>query len=468
MSQQALDLRRSMQLARQHKVLMATFIVLGILGGAAYAYLKPPMVSSTALVALPTSGSVQLAPTAGGASGTSSGTDPFTSTQEVVADSYRVLLHALPALHPAMSITELRRDVQVSSPSADIISVTAKAKNAASAEATANAVAASYINYVRSSGSAVGRVQAHLLAPASTATVPSRAEHLIVFALLGGLAGALIGFIVALAIGRNDRRLRQRDEIASSIGVPVIASLPVAHPSNAAGWRKLLEEYKPTAAQAWQLLTALDQVGVPRSGFGSRASDDHRDSLYDDHAPGYDGRAFSVTIVSLSADSGALALGPHLAGFAASRGIPTSLVIGTQNPSGAGASLRVACAPSSPLGAMRHGLLRVANYDDGGPDLLMNTALVIVVAVVDSRVPEMPSAIRTNATVIGVSAGGATAEQLARAAVATTADGSDISGILVADPLDEDQTTGRIPRLPRSAGSRLPNRLRGIGTEVRR
>ena len=84
MSQQALDLRRSMQIVRRHKVLVGIVVALGILGGAAYAVLKPPMLTSTALIALPTSVSVQPATTTGG-------TDPFTATQEVVAGSYQVL-----------------------------------------------------------------------------------------------------------------------------------------------------------------------------------------------------------------------------------------------------------------------------------------------------------------------------------------------------------------------------------------
>ena len=59
MSQQALDLRRSTQIVRRHKVLVGIVVALGILGGAAYAVLKPPMLTSTALIALPTSVSVQ-------------------------------------------------------------------------------------------------------------------------------------------------------------------------------------------------------------------------------------------------------------------------------------------------------------------------------------------------------------------------------------------------------------------------
>src|SRR5512146_2599103 len=130
MSQQALDLRRPTQIIRRHKILVTVVTVLGIAGGAAYAVLKPPMLSGTALIALPASVSQQQANT------TSGGNDPFTATQQVVAGSTQVLLDALPDIHPAPSLSELRRDVEIGSPSPDIISVTAKGKTAASAEAT--------------------------------------------------------------------------------------------------------------------------------------------------------------------------------------------------------------------------------------------------------------------------------------------------------------------------------------------
>ena len=107
----------------------------------------------------------------------------------------------------------------------------------------------------------------------------------IVYALLGGLAGALIGVIVALAVGRNDRRVRARDEIANSIGIPVLASVPVAHPSAAGGWTKLFESYKPAAVHAWQLRTALQQLGVPGLGFDRPAYDGNGSSSYDDRVP---------------------------------------------------------------------------------------------------------------------------------------------------------------------------------------
>jgi capsular polysaccharide biosynthesis protein len=441
-------------------------VALGILGGAAYAVLKPPMLTSTALIVLPARVSQQPSAT----TTTIGGTDSFTATQQVVVGSNQVLLGALPAVRPAMSLDELRLNIKVGSPAPDIISVAAKGKNAAEAEATANAVADSYVRYVNSPNSAVGSIQARLLESARSATGPAPIESMIIYALVGGLAGALIGVIVALAIGRNDRRLRERDEIASSIGIPVLASVPVAHPSAASGWTKLLEDYRPSAVHAWQLRTALQQLDMARSGFGHGAYDGNGSSLYDDLASVYDsdGRRSSLLVLSLSSDAGALALGPQLAAFAASQNIRTTLIIGPQQDAATTATLRTACGAPPSRASMRHGLLQVTAYDGGGVDIQPDTALVIVVAVVDSRTPKMPDTMRTNATVVGVSAGKATAEQLARAAVVAAADGREVTGILVADPEPTDQTTGRVPHLDGPARRRLPNRLRGIVTEIRR
>jgi capsular polysaccharide biosynthesis protein len=461
----AVDLRRSVQIVRRHKFLVVIVVILGIVGGAAYAVLRPPMLTATALVALQPP--VTAAPTIA-ASGT---TDTFTPTQEIVAGSNRVLSKALSNVHPAMSLDKLRLDVKIGSPSADLISVSAQGKNAADAEATANAVANSYIRYVTSTSSAVGRIQAQLLEAASEASGPKPIENDIVYGLLGGLLGALIGVIVALAVGRDDRRLRERDGIANSIGIPVLASVPVAHPSAAAGWTKLFESYKPTSVHSWQLRTVLRHLEMSRPGFGRFSYDSNGSSSYNgDRASTHNGDAgpFSLTVLSLSSDSGALALGPQLAVFAASQGISTALVIGPQQDTAGTATLRTACAASASEASTRHGMLQFISYDVGGFDLQADTALVVVIAVVDSRAPKMPDTMRTSTTVIGVSAGAATAEQLARAALVAGAGGQEIIGILVADPDPADQTTGRIPQLGESARRPLPNRLRGVVTEIKR
>jgi hypothetical protein len=179
-------------------------------------------------------------------------------------------------------------------------------------------------------------------------------------------------------------------------------------------------------------------------------------------------KSFSLLVLSLSSDPGALALGPQLAVFAATQGISTALVVGPQQDTSATATLRTACETQMPEGSTHNGLLRAIASDEANVGLEPDIRLVIVVAVVDSRAPKMPDTTRADATAIGISAGTVTAEQLARAAVVAATDGREITGLLVADPDPEDQTTGRIPHLVRPAQRRMPNRLRGIVTEIRR
>ena len=93
----------------------------------------------------------------------------------------------------------------------------------------------------------------------------------------------------------------------------------------------------------------------------------------------------------------------------------------------------------------------------------------MVVAVVDGQTPRMPETMRTAVTVLGVSAGAATAEQLARVAVSAAIDGREIVGILVADPEPDDNTTGQIQQLAKPVRRRQPpTRVNGLTTETRR
>jgi capsular polysaccharide biosynthesis protein len=444
MSQQAPNLRRSVQILRRHRILVAAAVVLGILVGGAYARLHPPMMTSTALIVLPQNAQSEQAAANGEL-------DAYTATQEVIADSNDVLSAALPDVRPHMSLVELRREIQIGSLTSYVISISAKGTVAADTEATANAVANSYIGYIVSANSPVGPTPAHLLQKATSAPGLRPLEVLIIDALIGAISGALIGAVIALAISRADQRLRERDEIADSIGVPVLASFPVAHPSDAAGWTKLLDDYKPGVRHAWQLRNTLHHLGATAV-----------DGDNGDHG----GRS-SVTILSVSSDHGALALGPQLAAFAASQGIPTVLLIGPQQDPDATATLRTACAAPPPASSKRPSQLRVTVADDQ-VEVPQDAALTVAVVVVDGQGPRMPDTMKTTATLLGVSSGAATAEQMARVAVNADADGREITGILVADPQPTDHSTGRIPQLSRPAHRRPPTRLRGISTEIRR
>jgi len=426
MSEQALDLRRSMQIVWRHKYIVGTAAALGLSAGIAYATLHPPMLTSRAVVVLPAY-------------------IHDTATQVVIANSTPVLDDARQSMGSGMSLTTLNRLVQAKSLTYNAISISAQGRTATQAEDTANAVAESYVGFLAKGRPSGGKpVPAKVLNRAAGATGTPLSERLLITGGLGALIGLLLGAIAALAIGRRDRRLRERDEIADSIGVPVLASIPVVHPSDAAGWTKLLEDYKPGAVDAWRLRKALQHLGLADVRGNSGAS---------------------LAILSLSSDPGALALGPQLAVFAASLGIPTALVMGPQQDENAAATLRAACAGAQ---ARWLGHLRVSVPDHDSPDPQHDAALTAVVSVVDPQAPQVAGTMRTTATVLGVSAGAATAEQLARVAASAASSGHQIAGILVADPASTDHTTGRLPELARPAHRRMPTRLTDVTRETRR
>jgi capsular polysaccharide biosynthesis protein len=418
MSRQALDLRRSAQIMWRHRVLVGVVTAMGLMAGAAYTLLNPSTYLSGALVALSPSVSV--------------------TSQAAVVTSAPVLSLALPSVEPVMSLGTLHSRVQASGAATGLMSVRADGSTPAQAIETANAVARSYVAYVSAANNPVGQLPAQLFQPATTATGTALASRLFYGAGAGVLLGALIGAITALAIGRNDRSLRERDEIADSVGVPVLASVRVRRPAKARGWTKLLEDYEPEAADAWQLRKILRQLGA---GSGS-----------------------SLTVLSLSHDRAALALGPQLAVFAASLGIPTALVVGPQQDATTPAALHAACTAGPE--PRRPGNLHVTVSDHGDASQLSEGSLAVVVSVVDGRAPRVANTMRTTMTVLAVTSGAVTAQQLARVAASAAGDGRDVAGILVADPDPADQTTGRLPQLARLGRHRMPTHMTSAVTEI--
>jgi len=451
MSEKAPDLRGSVRIVRRHAGLVSAVAALGLLIGGAYSTLRPPLITSTALVVLP-----QSTQAASAAANSSGGSDPYTATQAVIAHSTPVLSAALPSVRPAMSLAALRADIQVNSLTGYILSISAESKRADDAEATANAVAKSYIAYVNSPNSPIPQVSARILQPAISASGENRWVALAIAALIGMLAGTLVGILAALAISRKDQRLWKRDEIANSIGVPVLASFPVRHPKDAAGWTEILENYEPAARDAWRMRQALQQLGIPGIGVNNEILNN-----------GSDGYGASLAVLSLSTDPGAIALGPQLAVHAALMGIPTVLVISPQEDLPAAATLRAACAapPSQP--SKRPGNLQVIADYDADLSGRFQGELTVYVAVADGRALQLPHTMRESMMILGVSAGAATAEQIAQVAVAVAARGRGIAGILVADPEPADRTTGLVPQLARPTRRGMPTRLGSRATEIK-
>jgi len=425
MTSEPLDLRRTLQILRRRLATVWIAAALGFAAGAGLTMLNPPMHAATALVALPA-------------------TTSNTGAQVLIADSIPVLEGALPGIKPAMSLQALRSRVQVTSVTTDLLSITAQAGTATRAEEMANALADSFVAYTNSPAAPKGQAPAQIMQYAKNATETRLLVRLLSTGFLGALLGALIGSVVALAMGRSDRRLRERDLIADAIGVPVLASVSVRQPSDTARWNRLLDDYEPSAADAVRMRSALSDLGlaeITQAGNGASSS---------------------LSILSFSFDQRALALGPHLAAFAASLGIPTALVIGprpdTEPPdTKTVAALRAAASPAP----RRSGRLQVISVESDNLDQLSHAALTVVVAVADGQTPQLADLIRTDALVLGVSAGAATAEQLARIAASAAADDRRVAGILVADPDPADPTTGRLPQLARPTQTFMPTRLAG-------
>jgi capsular polysaccharide biosynthesis protein len=424
-----MDFKRFLQAIRRYKVLVVICCLLGLGLGAAYTFLRPPMLSSTAQVELASSKNI--------------------STQAVLAVSTPVLSIASAELHPGVPVPTLRARVKVSADST-LLNITAKGATAAQAEDIANAVMSSYLTYVKNGGGQLpGQPKITGAAyPATFASGKTTSTH-VLDAIYGLLIGAIGGIILATARGNTDRHLRERDEIADAIGIPVLASIPVEHPTDTAGWLKLLDGYEPEVVHAWSLRKALRHLGL--TDFRGSSSD-----------------GASLAVVTLASDRRALALGPQLAAFAASLGIPTALVIGPQQDPHVTATLVAACRVTATTPSGRRFNMQVSAGDEEEPRRGPATALTIVVSVVDGKAPRLAGTMRTTATVLGVTSGKATAEQLARVAVASATDGREIAGILVADPDPTDLTTGRLPQPGRPTRRRQPTRVTGLNSGTMR
>jgi capsular polysaccharide biosynthesis protein len=409
MSQQSLNLRRSAQLVRRRKALVGGFVFAGLLLGVGYSVARPPLVSSTSIVVMLPSDTKA----------------PSVATDVVIVGSEPVLSRALPSISPPMALVTLQDRLTVKSLTSSAISISVRGKSDQQAEDGANSVARAYIAYVTGPGSPVGTLAARLLQPATTPTGTAAPVHDATDGILGALVGFLVGALIAIRIGRRKHVLTELDDIANSIGVPVLAALPVGSPTDAPGWMQLLNGYAPRFVEAWWLRQALREVGIAQAAMNGRGTT-------------------SITVLSMSSDTRALALGPQLAAYAASLGIPTALFVVQETDTNATAALYTACAASDRVGDPRPSL-RTGVGPATSAALPRGTKLAVVVTVADVKRPGMPAIPPTQFAMLGVTAGAGTSEDLAKLASVAASSGSDIAGFLVANPDPADQTTGRIP-----------------------
>jgi hypothetical protein len=92
--------------------------------------------------------------------------------------------------------------------------------------------------------------------------------------------------------------------------------------------------------------------------------------------------------------------------------------------------------------------------------------LTVELVVVDRRNPQFVGLDRNAVTLLAVASSSATAEDLARTAVAAYEAGGRISGVIVADPDSLDRTTGRLLMQQRSEQAQLPTRMTGVERSI--
>ena len=378
MSRQTLDLTRSAQIVWRHKIFVGAVAALGLLGNTAYTMARPPVFTASALVALAPSANV--------------------STQTVAVASAPVLTDALRRAGLAVSYETLQRRVRATRAAAQMIAITAQGDTAAEAERTANAVTELY------------RIRRLRREPARSTASPARAacddrhrETVHDPCLHSGRA-----WHPARSADWPHRRARDmakrpaaaRARCDSGLGrLPVLASVRATSPSDAVGWEKLFQSYAPGPGDAWLLRKVLRELGLTSTSPASATP----------------AAGSSVAVLSISGDRDALALGPQLAAFAASQGMRAALVVGPQQDAKATASLLAACDAASSQQPQNLRLV-VTDHDDARQ--LPADMLTVVAAVVDGQIPHVTETMRAATTVLGVTAGAVTAQQLVRVAAA--------------------------------------------------
>ena len=508
MSEQALDLRSTWAVARRHARTLVLAAALGAFAGGAVLSVKPPEYRSSSKVLLPA------ATLGSGAAATAHSID----TQVQIAESEAVLGPAGKAMSPPLTVGQVARRVEVKAVTSELMVITATGATPGQALALSDAVARAEIDYLKSAadivaaegrkaqterldtlkeslaavnaeitktqtrldgeavttpagkadagalaaltaqqanlvlqidkvGKEAGRpagqvgVGATLIEQASPGAGTSTIASYALFEAGGAGAGIFMALLLLTLKGRRERAVRSRDQIADAIGVPVVASIHSRSPRSVAGWTSLLKSYAPANVESWTLRQLVRLV-----------TPGHPGSLAD--GPSEDSESPSVAVVTLSGDLRALAVGPQLASFAASTGLRTCLQTAQMHESAN--ALWAACSGIGPEEQVRSGL-----WVGSRNRIRDSVDLVVHIAVIDRQRPDLRLDSPGTVTLLAVTAGAATAEDLARVALAADDSGNPIVRIIVVDPDPLDRTTGRLLPFERAAQVRLPSLMTG-------
>jgi phosphoribosylformylglycinamidine (FGAM) synthase PurS component len=508
MKDQVTDLRSTVAALRRDRGVLAAAAVVGLALGATYAIVQPPVLTSTALVLLPT-------PTLAASS------DTDVNTQVRIALSATVLEQAGKAVEPALSARTVERMLDVSAPTNQLMEIDARSTSAPVAQTLAQAVAESYVNYVGETASAatsaaladlntrVEDLQKQITDMQDEITATTRRQQAVDPDSSSGRREAQL--LAGLETEQGDLSLqldKVKDQIATSTpaGSAAITGTVIQKATPATGfstWQRLLI-WAPVGAVICTAMAVAILLATARRDPRVRLRDEIADAvgspvlaavrsrpqrsvagwsalLATYEATPVESWAFrqvlrglvsadrkgeprgagkvdhpqSLTVVSLSGDGRGVAIGPQLAAFTSSLGVVTRLVTQLGNVR---APTLWAAAAADRASTPRPSLF-VGDVPDG-----VAIDLTISLVVVDRTQPDLGDALSTAATLLTVAAASATEQELARVAVAVDDAGRRIDGIVVADPDRTDWTSGRHTMDERVRRMPLPVRLTGVGS----
>ncbi|MGH9006582.1 MAG: Wzz/FepE/Etk N-terminal domain-containing protein, partial [Acidimicrobiales bacterium] len=477
MTEQLLDVKRVVNLIWRHRQPAFVVVAIFLIVASVLAVARPPRYSASSLVLLPGSASSSTGP-----NGQTISNDMSTDSQ--IATSAVVLAPAGSKVDPSLSLGQLRQRVQADGTATNVLQITASGDTPRQAERLANAVASDLVKFVTTNGSATGEsglaslqseaeqltrqistvdneiqttsrrtatersstpagqadsaLLASLTAQQSQSTLqldnlnsqiaeaqlgasavnagteviqkattasPPNFVGAVLSVLIGGIIGfALVSVLIVLRY-RGDPRLRRRDQIAEAVGVPVVLSLSTTRRSKTSDWAEWLGHYEPSSNERWRVRKALREIGIG------------------------DGSPHTMLVLALAGDDAGLVAAPQLAVCAATLGVSVSMnVLGKDRYA---MDLRAALKRTTASGhgpSIKNGVNR--------------TGLTIMPTMVDALRPAVPTK-HADSTILVVSAGFASAEDLARVANSAADSKQPVNSIVVTNPDPVDLTTGR-------------------------
>lgn len=489
MTEQLLDVRGSLRVIRRHWRTVAVFVLVGVLGAAAYQILRPSTYRATSLVLLPGSQSTGTSSSGPARNGV--------TTDGRIATSAAVLAPAGRTVDTRLSLAQLQSRVSTDAVASGVLGITAAGTSPAQAEALSNAVADHLVQFVTTSGTGSGaaelaglqaqegQLESQIVDVQKEIDAARQRETAVgATSTPGQQAAALVGQLtseqttldlqldsVKSQIGQAKQGVASANQgtvviqrATTAVGRSVLSRALVLVAGGLAGLfvgGLVVLAVRRRDPRLWtrdELAAAVGSPVVLSLEAPARRTTKEWAALLARHQPTPqeewnvrralrelgvgEGGVADLLAVSLDGDLPALVQVVKVAVAAAGSGLRTELAMVAADESAAG--LEAACGWFGTGGHdPRRGLVvyRGLPQPSGG-----EIDLRVLAVVADPTEPVLPTfQLGTAVAVLSVSSGYASIDPLARVAIAAADAGAPLRGVLVANPGSEDVTVGRIP-----------------------